>query len=66
MINDTFRRLSPYALCTALMLGCGDSTTNEDQHIWKAQTDALDKAREIERVLLSGAQERREKMEQNQ
>ena len=52
-----------------LLIGCtdnGSSTVDRGDHVWKAQTDALDKAKQVDQVLHSAARKRRERMEQSQ
>jgi hypothetical protein len=52
-----------------LLIGCtdnGSGTEDRGDHVWKTQTDALEKAREVEQILHSAAQKRRERMEQSQ
>lgn len=52
-----------------LLIGCSDNgsgTVDAGDHVWKAQTEALDKASQVEQVLHGAARKRRESMEQNQ
>ncbi len=56
------------AVC-ALLIGCADNdsgSVERGDHVWKAQTDALDKARQVEQVLHNAARERRERLDKNQ
>ena len=41
--------------------GCGDP--KEDGHIWKDQTDMLDKASEVENMLLESNRQQREQID---
>ena len=53
----------------AVLIGCadnGDDSVDRGDHVWKAQTDALDKAKLVEDVVHSAARKRRERMEQSQ
>ncbi len=50
-------------------VGCtdnGSSAVDRGDHVWKAQTDALEKARQVEQVLHSTARKRDERLEQSQ
>jgi uncharacterized protein YcfL len=50
------------ALVAALVCpGCGDP---EEGHVWKAQTDMIDKAGEVENILLESSQQRRQQTEE--
>jgi hypothetical protein len=52
-----------------LFSGCtdnGSDTVDRGDHVWKAQTDALDKAKQVEQVLHDAARKRRERIEQSQ
>ncbi len=44
-----------------LCSGCGDPA--EDGHIWKDQTDMLDKASEVENMLLESNRQQREQID---
>ncbi len=63
---------NPTALCAVvslLLVACAEqreSTTERGDHIWRAQTDAMDKARRIEGVVHDAASRRRERLEQSQ
>ncbi len=53
----------------ALLIGCtdnGSGAVDRGDHVWKAQTDALDKAKQVEQVLHNAARKRHERMEQSQ
>ncbi len=40
-----------------LLLGCSsdEDQSNSEEHVWKSQTDTLDKAREVEDILSQDA-----------
>ena len=42
--------------------GCGDP--QEDGHVWKDQTDMLDKARGVEDMLLESSQQQRKQIDE--
>ncbi len=51
-------------LCSAVIVLAACTDTGDDaglqgNHVWKTQTDMLDKAREVEGILLEGSQEQR-------
>ena len=43
-----------------LLLGCGDNNEGKagGDHVWKEQTDTIDKAKEVEDMLLKSAEEK--------
>jgi outer membrane biogenesis lipoprotein LolB len=50
-------------ICTSLVLltACTGESREPGDHVWKAQTDALQKARDVEKVLQQrGAERKRE------
>ncbi len=53
-----------------VITGCSDGTGSkakgkpEDDHVWKGQTQALDRARDVESVLMESAKKRQEEMDQ--
>jgi len=53
-----------------IVSGCSDSVdkaTNEpspDDHAWKAQTDALDKAKNIEQMIIDAADQQKNRIEE--
>lgn len=54
--------------CSVLLLGAcsldsDDESEEPDDHAWKAQTDALDKARNVEQRLQDAAKEKRRALE---
>ena len=54
------------AVLCALISGCSGNDQSQEtrgDHVWKAQTDALEKAKQIEQQLQDAAQKRRERME---
>ncbi len=56
------------AVITAVFIGCADNgsgAVDRGDHVWKTQTDALDKAKQVEQVLHNAARERRERMDQS-
>lgn len=51
----------------ATLSGCGDSPQTESKpqdHVWKAQTDSLDKAKAVEGMLQDAAQQQRQKIDE--
>ena len=55
----------PLALVVVLVLactGCGDP--KDDGHIWKEQTDMLDKASGVEDMLLQSSQQQRKQIDE--
>lgn len=64
-MNTLFRLI----LCGSVMLfaacSAGDEEESSDDadHVWKAQTDALEKARQVEQLLQDAAEEKRRAME---
>ena len=55
----------PIALVVLSVLvcpGCGDPA--EDGHIWKEQTDMLDKASEVEDMLLESSRQQRKQIDE--
>ena len=57
-------------LCGSLLLVVACSSNDDDDyqpasdHAWKTQTEALDKARNVEKLLQDAAEEKRRAMEQ--
>lgn len=53
-----------------LLIACSDDeekakSKTQGDHVWKEQTDTLDKARAVEGILEDAAQEQREAIEEN-
>jgi hypothetical protein len=48
--------------CFLLLVACSAGESPEN-HVWKAQTDALEEAREVEQMLQDAAEEKRRAME---
>lgn len=46
-------------MLTFCLLACGPTERDTDDHVWKTQTEALEKARQIEEQLQQADQERR-------
>ena len=44
---------------------CSDETQKVEDHVWKEQTDMIDKAKEVELLLNDAALQQRELIEQN-
>ena len=56
------KQLLPLALVAVLVCpGCGDP---EEGHVWKEKTDMIDKAGEVENILLESSQQRRQQTEE--
>ena len=47
------------------MAACSDETQKVEDHVWKEQTDMIDKAKEVELLLNDAALQQRELIEQN-
>ena len=57
-------------LCSCLMFsGCSSEGDNNNvdarkDHVWKEQTDTIDKAKEVEGIIMDSAEETRKRIEQ--
>lgn len=53
-------------VCVLVFSACSfeSDEPDADNHVWKAQTDALQKARNVERVLANDVAEKKRKIEQ--
>lgn len=63
------RCIGVVVISTAVLMSCADNASSDrdrGDHVWKAQTDALDKARLVEEVVHDAAQKRRESIERHQ
>jgi len=57
------KQLLPFVMVSVLLCtGCGDP--EEDGHIWKDQTDMIDKAGEVEELLLDANRQQRRQIDE--
>ena len=54
------KHLIPVLLCMALVTACSDREEKQigDTHVWKGQTDALEKAKNVEQLILDSTANR--------
>jgi hypothetical protein len=45
-------------------MGCSDEQNKVEEHVWKEQTDMIDKAKNVEQILNDAAQQQQELIEQ--
>jgi uncharacterized protein YcfL len=46
------------------IIGCSDEQNKVEEHVWKEQTDMIDKAKDVEQMLKDAAQQQQELIEQ--
>lgn len=46
-------------LVSALLAGCSGESGGEGEHVWKEQTDTMDRARQTEEIMKKKAEEQR-------
>ncbi|MGH8121104.1 MAG: hypothetical protein ACRESK_10870 [Gammaproteobacteria bacterium] len=61
----TFLKFACLMMAFMILTGCsGDDTDTEKSHVWKEQTDTMDKARAVEGMLQESADAERKKIEE--
>jgi hypothetical protein len=53
-----------FSLAVVLVLGCPGCGDPEEGHVWKDQTDMIDKAGEVENMLLDQGQQQRRQIDE--
>ena len=59
-----------FLIISVVLLGACSNESEErreartDDHIWKTQTDALDKARSVDKLIQDGAEKKRKKIDE--
>jgi len=52
-------------LLSLLLIACSDEEQDlQGKHVWKQQTDTIDKAKEVEKIMMDAAEETREAIEE--
>ena len=75
--NMNIDKLSLAILLLFILAGCSENSNNKSRegthlnappndHIWKPQTRALEKAKEVENIIMDSAKQRREQIEQQE
>ncbi len=64
-----FIKLLLLLISSSLFIACSDESNNSNagsksDHVWKEQTDTINKAREIEGIIMDSAEETRKALEQ--
>ena len=67
-MNDSLKMVLSLIVCLILTACSGEDSSNssdaKNDHVWKEQTDTIDKAREVEGKLMDSAEETRKLIEQ--
>jgi len=64
-----FIKISLLIILYSLLTACSDESNNNNadskkNHVWKEQTDTIDKAKEVEGIIMDSAEETRKAIEQ--
>ncbi|MEX2525548.1 MAG: hypothetical protein WD750_11370 [Gammaproteobacteria bacterium] len=58
------KSLSVFALIALLGMGVGCTSESESEHVWKEQTDTMDRARQAEEMMQKKAEEQQKAVDE--
>ena len=64
----TQNRLTIILVFSILLVACSEQTdtTTQNDHVWKEQTETIDKAKQVEGIIMDSAEQTRDMIEQSQ